>query len=348
MSEPAAAAPLLRVCSPADLVELVPYLVGFHPKDSVVFISLHGPRERVGLTLRLDLAAAMEDLDSLNTCAAHLARSGARAVVVVVYSRGPTYWFEDGTPSLPHSDLVLELADALRLHNVVLADALLVADERWWSYLCLDPMCCTPEGHDITDDGTVSAVAAAATVAGMTVVADRDALVQSLAPLPEPDRADLAARCRQLAETWEHSGGRPSNEEAAQLWSNAVLAQRHSESPLDWADAAALLVLLQDAGVRDACTTWATGPDTGAARALTRQLARRASPPWDVAPYALLAWYAWRGGDGALSRIAVEFALASDPKCAFALLIQQLIDYGVDPRAWRDPPHMGGGGGPRL
>jgi hypothetical protein len=290
----------------------------------------------------------MEDLDSLDTCAAHLARAGARAVVVVVYSRGPTYWFEDGTPSLPCSDLVLELADALRLRDVVLADALLVADERWWSYLCVDPMCCKPDGHEITSDDAVSAVAAAAAVAGMTVVADRDALVQSLAPLPAAERAELAMRTRELVAQWDQSGTRPSDEEAAQLWSRAVRSQRRSESVIDTADAAALLALLHDAGVRDACGTWATGPDTGAARAVARQLARRASPPWDVAPYALLAWYAWRGGDGALSRIAVEFALASDQKCAFALLIQQLIDYGVDPRAWRDPPHMGGDGGPRL
>ena len=46
---------VLTLCSPAEVLATVPYMLGFQPADSVVLISLRGPRQRVGLTLRADL-----------------------------------------------------------------------------------------------------------------------------------------------------------------------------------------------------------------------------------------------------------------------------------------------------
>lgn len=45
----------VRLSDPAELIAAVPHLLGFHPRDSLVVITLQG--RRLGLTLRSDLAA---------------------------------------------------------------------------------------------------------------------------------------------------------------------------------------------------------------------------------------------------------------------------------------------------
>jgi uncharacterized protein DUF4192 len=341
--------PLLRVRSPADLVEIVPFLVGFHPTESLVLLGLNGLRERVGLTLRLDIQAARDAPGSVETCVAHLIRAGARGAVAVVYDKPPAFWYDDGLPALPHTDLIGDVIDCLEVRDIALADALLVGGDRWWSYLCVNQRCCPAEGQAVRTPADASPVVAAATVAGMTAATDREALAASVGPLPMSDREALhAAICEYAEKAAAEDDPTQLRIWAVDAWSAAVLAQRRVETEIDEETAARLLVALRDVRVRDACCDWANGGDEAAARAVARQLARRACAPWNVAPYALLAWFAWRAGEGALARIAVEYALASDPACTFARLIEELLDHGVNPKVWRDPPLMGGVGGPRL
>lgn len=342
-------APLLRVRSPVDLVEVVPFLIGFHPTESLVMLGLNGQRERVGLTLRLDLAAVRGAPGSVETCVAHLIGAGARSAIALVYDSPPAYWYDDGLPALPHTDLVGEVADCLEVRGIALVDAFLVASGRWWSYMCTDQRCCPAQGQPVRSPAEASPVAAAVTVAGMSAATDRAALAASIAPLPIADREPLRVATQAYAETVSAQQQPAQRQEwAIEAWSAAVKAQRGAETEVDQDTAARLLVSLRDVRVRDACCEWADDSDAAAARAVARQLARRACPPWDVTPYTLLAWFTWRAGEGALARIAVEHALTSDPTCTFARLIEELLDRGVNPRVWRDPPLMGGVGGPRL
>ncbi|HEY0485643.1 MAG TPA: DUF4192 domain-containing protein [Mycobacteriales bacterium] len=73
----------IRLGDPGALVAAIPHLLGFTPLDSVVAVGLRRPRSRVCLTLRLDLAAAL-DHALLATVAAHLRRANATEFVVVV------------------------------------------------------------------------------------------------------------------------------------------------------------------------------------------------------------------------------------------------------------------------
>ena len=50
--------PTIRVTSPADLIEAVPYLLGFHPTESLVVVGFDdsaGSGRQVAVTARLDL-----------------------------------------------------------------------------------------------------------------------------------------------------------------------------------------------------------------------------------------------------------------------------------------------------
>ena len=53
---PLPAAPVLRMRDPGELCAALPYLIGFHPRDSLVVVAFGGPSgRRVGLTQRVDL-----------------------------------------------------------------------------------------------------------------------------------------------------------------------------------------------------------------------------------------------------------------------------------------------------
>ncbi|GAB3903304.1 hypothetical protein GCM10027612_69640 [Microbispora bryophytorum subsp. camponoti] len=75
--------PKLVLSSPADILAAVPYLVGFHPTDSLVVAGVAGPQVR--LTTRWDLPVASEDLDLL---VALLRREAVTEVFVVGYGPG--------------------------------------------------------------------------------------------------------------------------------------------------------------------------------------------------------------------------------------------------------------------
>ncbi|GCD99952.1 DUF4192 domain-containing protein [Embleya hyalina] len=80
---------VLRVRSPADLVEAVPYLIGVRPTDSVVLLGiLPGDRSRVGPVLRHDLPAPADFANAARHFARLLVRTGARGVAVAIYADG--------------------------------------------------------------------------------------------------------------------------------------------------------------------------------------------------------------------------------------------------------------------
>ncbi|MFD6692936.1 DUF4192 domain-containing protein [Micromonospora aurantiaca (nom. illeg.)] len=186
----------LSVRSPADMVAAVPYLLGFHPADSVVVVAVRG--RRVVFAARGDLPAPGTDP---GPAARHLAqvvaRQDADAATVVGYG-----------PAARVTGVVDAIGDALTAAGLVVLDALRVTEGRWFSYLCVEPSCCPPEGTPY--DPAASQVSAAAVFAGQVALPDRAALAAQVSPLDGPvrlamRRATGRARLRLAALT-----GRPS------------------------------------------------------------------------------------------------------------------------------------------
>ncbi|MEU9511862.1 DUF4192 domain-containing protein, partial [Micromonospora sp. NPDC048169] len=186
----------LSVRSPADMVAAVPYLLGFHPADSVVVVAVRG--RRVVFAARGDLPAPGADP---GPAARHLAqvvaRQDADAATVVGYG-----------PAARVTVIVDALGEALTATGLVVLDALRVTEGRWFSYLCAEPSCCPPEGTPY--DPAASQVSAAAVFAGQVALPDRAALAAQVSPLGGPvrlamRRATARARFRLAALT-----GRPS------------------------------------------------------------------------------------------------------------------------------------------
>ena len=307
-----------------DLLAAVPYLLGFHPADSLVVV---GARDRV-----LCFAARADLPDhALGEAASYVTEVCARQPIqwAVLIGYGPAERVE---PPL------FALREAMERHGLPVPDVLRVTAGRYWSYCCDDPGCCDPAGTPF--DPAASPVPAAATYAGAVALPDRAALVARLAPVDGQaravmDRATVRAEERLLA-----LAGPPSLDRRRGwvVLGAGIAAVRRALERHTWGvvltedEAAWLCVLLRASAVRDAA--WRlTRPDPLAHLGLWVDVVRRAGPS-DVAPPAsLVALTAWCLGDGAFAAVAVERALADDPSYPLAVLVAEALRCGLPPSA---------------
>ncbi|MBA2559254.1 MAG: DUF4192 domain-containing protein [Propionibacteriales bacterium] len=200
---------IATIKDPADLVAMIPYVLGFMPNDSVVLIALRGPRRRFGPCLRLDLADNSDD-----------AAAQARYLVDVVtaHSFTPVVIVAFSADAERAAALVEPLCDGLARRRVHVLEALRADGRRWWSYTCADEDCCGPAGSPY--DAGSSRVAAQAVVAGLQKAPDRDSLRVQFEPTSpfaaggrRGVRSPAPARSRQGAARSRRRRSRPSRGE---------------------------------------------------------------------------------------------------------------------------------------
>lgn len=311
---------MLRCRTPGDLVALVPHLVGFVPTESLVTIGLSGPRPRVGLTVRADLADAAA-LSGQVVGALVAARMAACALVVL--TEAPS---GDGHP---YADLVATVEADLTARDVEVTEALLARGRSWWSYRCA-AACCPPGGSPVDDSSAlVTAVASEHAYDGRAVLASRAVLVDSLQPRP-PLGAAFARRMQARARAEEQG-----HEAAVAAWQRALDAwEARPGDPLP-ADVAALAAALHSVPVRDEVASWGLRR-ADALLGLLGQLARLVVPPDDAPLCAVLGSVAYARGNGALALIAVQRALATDPTYSLARLLLAAVDGLLPPTQVRE------------
>ena len=336
--QPDAALPRVRVSGPADILAVVPHLMGFHPRLSFVVIGATGARRRVELGFRYDLpdppaaGAADEIADHAVTV---LAQRGAGTVIGIGY--GP------GRLVTPVADA---FAAAARRRRLEIRELLRVEDGRYWSYLCASVACCPAEG--VAFDYQSHPAAAAMTVAGLAAYPDRDAVAATLAPLTGDaaramdraiDRACL--RTQALVERAQRDGpGNPLRlviSEGRRAVREAVREYRGGGRITDEDRLAWLAVSMGHLAVRDDAWARMVPEHRQAHLSLWADIVRRADGPWLPAPASLLAFTAWQAGDGTLANIALDRALTADPGYSMALLLRDILTAGVPPSQARLP-----------
>lgn len=309
----------LSLRSPDALLSALPYLLGFHPQESVVAVWLRDGR--LLLTQRIDLPGADTPLPAwVQALWGHAAARAADELVLVAVSGHPL--------PVPVIEAATEPAPAA---GVRLRDVLRVQGDRWWSLLCEDATCCPPEGRRIRQ-AAADAVAAEFTGRGRAPMPARTDLVAQLAH-DAGWSADVAARIT----------APPRGRGEREAWRDRMLARLldllSRAEPLD-ADAVADVASgLADIRVRDTllwdATRWA---EDDACRALDRLLeCVRATPIGTVAPVATCAaLVAWLLGDGARAQVALDRAQAADAGYSLALLLAASLRAGLPPSAWRE------------
>lgn len=320
--------PVQRISGPGELLQAVPYLLGFHPEYSLVVVGLDDTQ--LVVTARLDLADAIAGA-SAHTLEA-VARGGSSSVIAVVYD--DTAAFDGYDDELPWQEFAWDLQGEAAQFGCVLTEALLVCRGRWWSLSCDDISCCPPEGRDLPTGA--SAFTAAATFTGMVALPDRAALEALLAPLPVLERAAL----RPAIEAAERAGADATVRSEAErhqrrvkraLFAAARACDDPHRAPLVDDDAARFGAALAVTAIRDAL--WMAVDDGRVdGRALWRELACRLPQPYDAGPLFLFGWASWRAGAGALASIAAQRALDSVPTYTAALLLSAALTQAINPR----------------
>jgi hypothetical protein len=318
MSAPAVA----RLSGPGEILAVLPSLCGFPPQESLVLLSLRGPRKRLGLTARVDLPPPDAEDGLASVCADRMAADGASCVVVVVLS-------ERGR----REDLVQAVQGALAERGVTVLEVLHVAAGRWTSYAC-EGSCCPVEGTPVPAAPPVLGLVQAEQVAsGRVVLPSREELVRSLAPPVLLAATAAGQHLERATQAWlrsraEHGAVavRRSTLEHVQ----ALLDRVASGAAVGPAEAAAVAVGLADVHARDAVATLILTREDELLPLLV-QVARQVVPPDDAPVCTLVAWTAYARGDGALANVALDRALAGRPDYSLALLLRSCLDGGVHP-----------------
>ncbi|HEY0542375.1 MAG TPA: DUF4192 domain-containing protein [Actinoallomurus sp.] len=314
----------LRLRSPADVVCAIPYLIGFHPADSVVVLACDGTRG--AYAVRLDLSASEALLEHI---AGLIAGQGPEAVILAGY--GPAGRV---TPMISH------VRDRLHHHGVRVREALRVSGDRFWSYLCTDTACCPPEGTRV--DVAASPVAAAAIASGMVALPDRGELERLVAWSGGAPMRQATLRAEHRLAAWVSSDasevpGRMVREGVPLVRQLLEEACAGSAPPGD-EEVAWLAILLTNLRVRDEAWVRLREPDLERYMDLWRHVLTRVSEPYAAAPACLLSFAAWRAGEGALANVALDRALTADPSYSMARLLQELFISGLPP--WSVPMNL--------
>ncbi|MEZ0076948.1 DUF4192 domain-containing protein [Planotetraspora sp. GP83] len=346
--------PTLTLSTPADILAAVPYLLGFHPADSLVVTGFAGSSLR--LTTRWDLPPEPGDFDRLVSV---LRREQVTMTILAGYGPGHLV-----TP------VVDEATRRLGEAGIGVAESLRADDGRYWSYACHIADCCPAEGTPY--DPVASPVAAEAVVYGLVALPDRHSLKRSVEPyggaaMWQATRRVAAELRAKLAMTEAApspatgpapsglTGARPigvpgaaagaaagavTEEFAAEFVAEGLARVRAaiglyaSGDRLGDEAVARLGFDLSVIRIRD--EAWALLDDEEAHMALWRDVTRRMEPACVAPAASLLAAAAWRAGECALAGMALERALEADPTYSMANLLRQALLHLLSPAVLRD------------
>jgi Domain of unknown function (DUF4192) len=329
---------IVRVDSPTALLAVIPRLLGFIPQASVVVIGTSPPRSRIRVTLRYDLPdpPGLGVAADLAAHAADVIRSQRLdAAVAVGYG-----------PEILVTPVAEALREALAGAGIELQEFLRVQDLRYWSYVCRNEACCPAAGAPLDPD--LHSAAALADF-GIPVLADRTALAARVAPVggtaadlmrlatrrAEQHVAHLLTKVRKSARL----GAARQMIAAEGLAAVGAMITRYRGGAgfITDDEIARITVALRDLRIRDDAWARMDPAHTEAHQRLWTDVVRRAQPGYVPAPAALLAFVAWQSGHGALANVALDRALADDPRYSMALLLRQVITAGAPPNLARLP-----------
>ncbi|TWE19891.1 DUF4192 domain-containing protein [Kitasatospora atroaurantiaca] len=349
----------VRMRGPADMAEMLPYLLGFFPDDSIVAVGLQGPALQQGGVIRLDIPDNPAHWQPIAADTARLLielseqRDRRPEQVLLYVCRDPSDRDGDSGSDRGEGDrgggrgvaarlrpLASHLADAFRAEGVTVKESLCVSAGRWWSFLCEGTDCCDPAGVQIRSAHLPSPVAAAATFAGLAPRGSRKAIVAGLAPVGPPEDGTYREAIDRVGPQLVHElaglGGRPAVLERTGVLLAEVMAEfQGGARETDPERAARLLVGLQDKLGRDRGAEYAEPHELVPAQHLWRFLAQRCVAPYEhfaAAPLTLLAWTSWLAGDNATARVVLARALDLDPEYTLAQLLYESLNGGLLPQ----------------
>lgn len=302
--------------SPHDLLAAVPFLIGYHPSNSLVLVALKA--DSVGMAMRVDLPSGQTSA-SYDLLATHFTREDADGAFLVAYIPQDCDTGES---------VLINASAALMRAGVDIKESLLVQNNRFRSLICIDPTCCPPEGTPVPEIDS-SRIAAEHVIAGHPMPYQSvDQLINSIAALPSSLEPEWLA---QVNAFWVESDAEELNDLQRDGATAVIDLAGEFEAGRGCEDrelAARVIGRMSDIQVRD----FALGSHTPESSDWYWQMWRELlviAPRGFVAPIAsVFAALAYERGEGALAQRALDRALADDQKYSLALLLRRVFTAG--------------------
>jgi hypothetical protein len=312
---------MTTLTSPHDLLAAIPFLIGYHPENSLVLVALKD--DSVGMAMRVDMPTDIAP-ESYDLLASHFQREAADAALIVAYVDSET----DPEPVLIYTSA------ALLRTGISIKESLIVSDGRYRSMLCHDSECCSPLGSPIPDIDS-SRIAAEHVIAGHPMpFANVSGLVQSIAALPSAMEESWQSEVRTF---WIESDSenlidlqRDGATAVIDLAGEYVQGRGAEDREL----VARVIGRISDIQVRDYALGSHNDETADAYWQMWRELLLIA-PRGFVAPIAsIFAALAYERGEGALAHKALDRALADDERYSLALLLRRVFTAGWPPQSF--------------
>lgn len=305
-----------------DLITAVPFLIGFHPTNSIVLISVK--EGAIGVAMRIDLPMTLTS-DEIDLLAHHFIRDHAEAALLVAYM----------PPGRNDGDsLLISLGAGLIRNGIEIHESLLISGGRYRSIMCRDASCCPPAGKALPAIEN-SAIAAEHVVAGIPMpYGNISELIDSIAADPKSMTKGWGATINNFKideDSPEVSALRRDGVESMELLLDEF---RIGRGPTDEMLVARVIGRMSDVQVRDYAMGVHQEDTYDLYFAMWRELSRLA-PLGLVAPIAcIVAAMAYENGDGALAQRALDRALADDPSYPLAALLRRVFNAGWPPQSF--------------
>ena len=313
---------MTTLTSPHDLLAAIPFLIGYHPQDSLVLVALKD--EAVGMAMRVDMPVGVS-AEGYDLLASHFLRDGADGAFIVAYV---------GAGAVDPENVLINTSAALVRAGIDIKESLIVRNNRFRSMICSDLTCCPPEGSAIPDLGS-SRIAAEHVIAGHPMPFENvDGLVQSIAALPSSFESVWADEVQAF---WVSSDSEEIQElqrDGATAIIDLVGEYREGRGAEDRELAARVIGRLSDIQVRDFALGSHTDESADCYWAMWRDLLRIA-PRGFVAPIAcLFAAMAYERGEGALAHKGLDRGLGDDDQYSLAHLLRRVFTAGWPPQSF--------------
>jgi hypothetical protein len=311
----------LTARGPADLIALVPVVLGFHPQDSVVLLTF-GPTG-TSFHARVDLPVDVADQEEVaGLLLAAVLRNGVRRAALVLYT-------DDEGAAGSQAELVL---GRLLEHGVEVVDVLRADDGRWF------PVPDDGSGGTPYDLGS-HRFTAQHVYDGGVVHEDRAALADSLVGTDDDDHTAVVLAAGRYADQLRDAvaAGEAFLRDELRWLQRRIRRAVADPAPLPVGDVARLLVLCSQGAAREVAVCEITRADAAAHVALWLDLVRRAPHPLVPGAAAVLAFAAWQRGDGALAWCAIDRCLEVEPEHPLAECVARVLTDAVPPTVWHPP-----------
>lgn len=315
---------------PGDLVAVIPYLLGFHPGNSLVLIALTGTGSVcVSGVLHNDPGQVKLTTGAAHEMAHLLQDRGATAVAVVVVGCAET----EAPGALPLRGFLDELKQSFERHGMPVIHASWAdgthAGDPW---ICYD----NPGCWGSVPTAERAPLVTASIAAGMVAFNDIDELATTLQLDDEEQLAQRRILIGQVEDTLNGTTDRGATRQRYEAVRAVLDSLDDRDLQLPDETIAELAVALAHNDVRDLCLGLTNTEHAGKAEQLWRYLVTRTPGLYRANAAVLLAVSAYVRGDGVLAELALRIAETAHPALSLAHTLREAISAAMPPTVMRE------------